>query len=271
MQFPETRHSLIARLAEHGSQEDWCTFHRDYQVPICRFAERWGRLSREDAEDVAAEVFQVLLTGGLLARWHRQPCSKLRTLMCGVTKNLIANRARVAYGRRRILRELVQNGTVPDFILSEGEPASESEDSFYAEWVDFFLGQVVDHLLRELHAEGKGDYFRALYGRVCENRTHQQVADYLGISVTMAENYFKAARKRLTATVETRLRQHVREYCGDDGLDEEYDSEFDRMSAFVRGRGGLEALIRDRNSALVGKCGPAEPRPVLHQEGEAIS
>ena len=67
---------------------------------------RWGGLSLADAEDVAAATFQAIVEDSLLARWQEQRAARLRTLLCAVARNLMANRARVEQGRKRILAEL---------------------------------------------------------------------------------------------------------------------------------------------------------------------
>ncbi len=113
MRFPQTRLTLIKRLTTEGNEQDWRTFHDDYWVAVCRFSMRWHGLSSDDAEDVAAEVFQSILTHDLLARWQEHRTAKLRTLICGVARNIMANRARVAGGRKRILQDLATKGDVP--------------------------------------------------------------------------------------------------------------------------------------------------------------
>ncbi len=42
MSFPQTRLTLVERLASGGSAEAWQTFLGDYWGPIRRFALRWG-------------------------------------------------------------------------------------------------------------------------------------------------------------------------------------------------------------------------------------
>ena len=52
MAFPETRQTLIQRLATTSSQDDWRQFLNDYWGPVCRFAALRASLSPADAEDV---------------------------------------------------------------------------------------------------------------------------------------------------------------------------------------------------------------------------
>src|SRR5689334_291137 len=103
MSFPQTRATLIRRLASGQRGPDWEVFHRDYWRPICRFIRWQGRLSEADAEDVAADVFETILKNDLLARWVDSRTAKLRTLLCAVARNILSNRRRVADGRGRLV------------------------------------------------------------------------------------------------------------------------------------------------------------------------
>ena len=81
MSFPQTRVTLIQRLASGGNEEDWGQFLRDYWGPICRFSLRFGALNLDEAEDVASDTFAVLLEKRLLDRWVSNRSAKLRTLL----------------------------------------------------------------------------------------------------------------------------------------------------------------------------------------------
>ena len=123
MSFPETRLTLIKRLSGGGSEADWREFLHDYWGPVCGFAMRWGGLAVHDAEDVAAETFQTLIRSDLLARWRKNRAARLRTLLCAVARNIIANQARIDQGRKRILRELAQKSQdeIPDSIWTDAQ------------------------------------------------------------------------------------------------------------------------------------------------------
>src|SRR4051812_12709220 len=105
MSFPQTRPTLIQRLATHGNEPDWQAFLADYWRPVCRFAWHYGQCSWQDAEDVASQTFLAIVQQELLARWVSAHSAKLRTLLCTVVRNVLANRARVQAGRARILRD----------------------------------------------------------------------------------------------------------------------------------------------------------------------
>src|SRR5689334_8157671 len=138
MAFPQTRHTLIQRLASGGEESDWREFLRDYWGPVCRFARSRANLTLEDGEDVASETLEAIVKNNLLARWSANKSAKLRTLICAVVRNVLSNRARVATGRDRIVRE---HACELDRYLDvtsvdpEGEPA-ESTDAFYSAWAE---------------------------------------------------------------------------------------------------------------------------------------
>ena len=92
MSFPSTRLTLIHRLAEGGSEDDWARFLKDYWGPLCRFCLRHGARDLDEAEDVASQTFEVVWTNRLLDRWRSNRSAKLRALLCGVVRHLLANR-----------------------------------------------------------------------------------------------------------------------------------------------------------------------------------
>lgn len=128
MAFPETRQTLIRRIAASGDEESWRQFLGDYWRPVYRFAARWGELSAEDAEDVASTTFEIIIRKQLLARWLSNRAARLRTLLCGVVRNVIANQSRVRAGRARLLRE--HGGELDNLLPADGlEPVDRSGSS----------------------------------------------------------------------------------------------------------------------------------------------
>lgn len=246
-QFPETRHTLIRRLADSGSESDWRQFLSDYWRPVCRFSARWGRLGLDDAEDVASTTFVVLLEGNLLKRWIVAPQSKLRTLLCSVVRNVISNRARVQSGRERILAEqgelLRSLGTVELGEASAQDSAQ--EDAFYAAWAEELLQKCLGALHEEYLRTGRGDYFRVLYGRVCEGLGNVEIAAGLNRKVTDVENYYKRARQHLSEQLQAALADQVRRYCPPGDAEDEVRVEWERLGAFLQASGGLERAVRN--------------------------
>lgn len=245
MSFPQTRQTLIRRLTTQGAERDWHQFMRDYWQPVCLFAQRRARLSTEDAEDVAARTFEAVLRNQLLQRWASDRSAKLRTLLCTVVRHVLGNDARVQAGRWRLLKqrapELIGRDDLPS--IKALDAPTKQVDAFDAAWAQGMLQQCIEGLMQEYHRTGKGDYFRVLYGRICEQMTVPQIAEALGLTVTKAENYYKSTRKRLTAKLQELLRSQVERYCKPDDADEEFAQEWDRLGRFLARHGGLEQAV----------------------------
>lgn len=246
MSFPNTRHTLIQRLASGGRDADWREFLDDYWGPVCRFARWKGNLSHEDAEDVGSVVFEALLKSRLLERWSEVQSARLRTLMCSVVRNVLSNRARVAIGRENLVQE--HGGRLDRYReLSEIDVADtpvDQLDAFYSAWVDELLQAVIEDLLVEYNRSGKGDYFRVLYGRICEQMTVPEIAAALQIKLTATENYLRHMRQKLADRLRDTLRNQVLRYSDSDHLEAELAEEWTQLGAFLERQGGLEAAIR---------------------------
>lgn len=264
MNFPETRYTLIQRIATGCDESAWREFLGDYWGPICWFAVRRGYLRPDDAEDVAAQTFLALVQNRLLARWVLRRSARLRTLLCTVVRQVLANQGRVRAGRERLLREQgAQFRDRPGLPVVAGDKASaEQVDAFYAAWAEDLLQRAVEALLTDYHREGRGDHFRVLYGRLCEGLTAAATAEALGLTLSQAENAYKHAQARLAVRLEELVRGHVRRYCPEDEADGEFLAEWGQLGEFLTRHGGLEEAVRRTYADL----GP--PRP---QAGRASS
>ena len=246
MSFPNTRHTLIQRLAAGGQAADWREFMADYWGPVCRFARWKGNLSFEDAEDVGSEVFAALLKSRLLERWSAVQAARLRTLMCAVVRNILSNRLRLSVGREHVVQE--HGGQLDRYLewseIDAAETPREQLDAFYAAWVDDLLQSVLEDLLTEYHGSGRGDYFRVLYGRICDELTVPEIAEALNLKLTSAENYLRHMRQKLTERLRETVRIHVSRYSGPGDVDVEFTDEWNQLGRFLERYGGLEAVIR---------------------------
>ncbi len=246
MSFPETRHSLICRLASDAAASDWQDFLADYWGPICRFAQARASISSQDAEDITAQVFQTLWQSDLLARWNGNQAARLRTLICSVANNVLANDSRVRSGRKRLLREnaqaLINTPGIP--LISSDAESREESDTFYAAWVHDLLQQAVDALLTEYQAQNRTDCFRTLYGRLCEGMTLPEVADALGEELSTIERYNRNARERLREKLQTITRTHAERYTAPEHVESEFTTEWQRLGDYLQEHGGLENAVR---------------------------
>lgn len=237
MTFPETRLTLIQRLASGGREEDWGCLVRDYRGPVCRFAMRWGARDLDEAEDLASQTFQILLENRLLTRWVADHSAKLRSLLCRVVRNLLANRNRVQAGRQRLAPDVIEH------FKQLGDAKNDSTDSFYAAWVEDVVQQSVETLAKECHAKSKGDVVRVLYGRLCRRLTNVEVAEALEITPATADHYYRDARRRLAANLEELVHSQIERYCPPEELQEEFAREWQQLGRYLSQNGGLEEAV----------------------------
>jgi len=245
MAFPQTHVTLIERLAGGGDDADWTEFLNDYWEPICRFARERAGLSREDAEDVASETLQAIVKNKLLTRWSANKSAKLRTLICTVVLNILANRGRIASGRSRAIRE--HAGELDRYLDldagSAGAPA-ESVDAFYAAWAEELLDRAIDSLLTGYNDSGKGDCVRLLYDRICREKPFKDIAPALELTVNAAEKQFRGALQRLSDRLEELVRWQVGRYSSAAEADSEFGVEWGRLADYLGRHGGLESAVR---------------------------
>ena len=238
MGFPETRLTLIERLATSGSEEDWRAFLQDYWGPVCRFALHWGARGLDDAEDVASQTFEALWESRLLVRWASARRAKLRTLICCVTRNVLSNRNRVQANRDQLLRQWAAE-------LDDSEQARDDpSDAFYAAWVEDVLRQAVESMVAEYYRVNKGDYVRVFYGRLCQRRPVAELVAALQIQPDDVVNYFRHARQHLSEKLRQVIARQVHRYCGPEDWDAESAAEWQQLAAHLSATGGLEEAVR---------------------------
>jgi RNA polymerase sigma factor (sigma-70 family) len=252
MAFPQTRHSLIERLAGGGDEADWRDFLEDYWGPVCRFARQRANLTLEDAEDVASETLEAIVKNNLLSRWSTDRSAKLRTLICAVVRNVLSNRARVEVGRARIVRE--HAGELDRYAAADGvnpdDASTEATDAFYAAWADDLVQQAVDGLLAEYNAARNGDCFRILYGRLCEEMPMSEIAAALKLTPAAAESQFRKAKERLSERLQELVRGQVGRYSSPDEAEDEFVVEWSKLRNHLSEHGGLDAAIRRSSSQI---------------------
>jgi RNA polymerase sigma factor (sigma-70 family) len=246
MPFPQTHLTLIERLAGGGGGEsDWKEFFDDYWGPVCRFARQRGNLSPEDAEDVASESLEAIVRNNLLARWSADRSSKLRTLICAVVRNILANRARLTSGREKVVRGHL--GALDRYLnLADSAPEETAPevDAFYAAWAEDLLNQAVDGVFTEYNEAGKGDYVRILYDRICKELPFQEIADELKLTPAAAEAHFRQAKQRLADRLQSLIRRQVSRYSSPGDAEAEFVVEWGRLGDHLREHGGLEVAVR---------------------------
>ena len=88
-QFPETNHSLVARVKDLGDGASWIEFMGIYQPVVYQMARRRG-LQDADAHDVIQQVF--VSVSGAIERWEpNKDRPPFRAWLTTITKNAISN------------------------------------------------------------------------------------------------------------------------------------------------------------------------------------
>lgn len=239
MAFPETRMTLIHRIATGDDHIAWKQFMSDYWRPMCLFSKRIGNLRWEDAEDVASQTLEVLGRQELLQKWLSDPRVRFKTLVCSVVRNLTMNRARSDRARSRRLQEYAVgwDADIPDKVTAE------DANAFYGIWADELLRSTVQTVMWHYHQEGRGDYFRVLHSKVCDRLSNAEIAALLEIKLTDVENYFRHARKTLTEHLEKAIVREVDRYSTGDSA-EDFRQEWSELAKYFDSYGGLEEAVR---------------------------
>ncbi len=241
MNFPNTSLTLIQRLVDGGSEEDWAVFFEDYWGAVCRFSLRWGARDPADAEEISSQTFEVLWENRLLVRWLSNRLAKLRTLLCVVTRNILSQRNRVQSNRDRLFRKML------DELDRESLDRAEHVDAFYSAWVEDVLQRALESLAAECYRNGNGNRLRIFYGRVCRRLTIAKVAESLKMSTAAVDHHFRQARDRLAEILKNIVLAQVRRYArGEDkqDVDEEFAQEWARLGEYLREHGGLDEAVR---------------------------
>lgn len=261
MNFPQTRLTLIERLAGDGSEEDWRGFLKDYWGPVCRFALRCGARDLDEAEEVASQVFETLWKNRLLNRWVSNQAEKLRSLLCAVARNILANRSRADARWTRLQSGLARR--VDESNLSDDQNA----DVFYAAWAEDLIGQAVESLAVECCRKNQGDRIRVLYGRLCEGLSIAEVAAALELAPSTVDYYYRNARDRLAGLLEELLYPQVARYCGSGDLKDEFAREWEHLGRHLAAHGGLDEAVRRSYAKLPRR---ARAKPVWGRMGETV-
>lgn len=239
MPFPTTPKTLIQRLAAGGSEDDWKAFSADYWGPVCRFALRWGAGNLVNAEEVAAETFNVVWEKQLLARWAENRSARFRNVLAKTARYVLANRLRADKKR-------------PLPLDQEPPETSDNDISaiFYGVWVEDVVSRAVDSLAADYHRQGKGDYFRVLYGRIVQGLTIEETARLLNRKASDIDNYFRHAKKRLEEKFEEIVRKQASDYFDPEEAKVAFADEWRELGAYLVEHGGLEQALKTAYATL---------------------
>lgn len=169
MTLPETRHSLLVRLANPVDAAAWEEFCQLYGGAVYRYARGRG-LCDADAEDVVQEVWSVVHEKVPQWRPHERPGGFRAWLL------RTAHRVTLAALRKRYRRAAAVGGT--SFLAKLGAiPAADSDDDCdWRLWTFAWAAGVVESRTRP-------DTWEAFRRTAIEGQSAAEVAQLLNISI----------------------------------------------------------------------------------------
>lgn len=128
---PETRPSLLIRLAEPSDQAAWSDFVAIYEPVVMRLAMRRG-LSACDAQDLCQEVMTRVAQS--IAQWNPQrERGSFRSWLATVTRNLVIDHFRKQLRRPDLISETALDGVdAPAALPSDFEREEERQIFLWA-------------------------------------------------------------------------------------------------------------------------------------------
>jgi len=191
-QVPETRDSLLLRLADAADHEAWCQFTAIYRPLIYRVARRRG-LQDADAQDLAQRV--LLSVAGAIDQWHTRPKrARFRTWLHTVAKNTVIDHLRTAK------LDVAEGGTSAQLRLQEATDSRADEAELDRE----YQRELFRWAAREVRGEFEETTWRAFWLTAVDGLSIPAVADELG--KTVGAVYIARSR------VMQRLRAKIRDF-----------------------------------------------------------
>lgn len=191
-QVPETRDSLLLRLANAADHEAWCQFTAIYRPLIYRVARRQG-LQDADAQDLTQRV--LLSVAGAIDQWQTQPKrARFRTWLHTVAKNAVIDHLRTAKP------DVAEGGTTAQLRLQEAVDNRVSEAELDRE----YQRELFRWAAREVREEFAETTWLAFWLTAVDGLSIPAVADELG--KTVGAVYIARSR------VMQRLRAKIKDY-----------------------------------------------------------
>ena len=219
--LPTTRWSLVAGIqagSEEARREALGHLFERYKKPLYHYFRLKWKMRPDEAQDLTADFFTMLLEGQTLQRF--QPGrSSFRTYLKGILKNFTLDQIKKADAQKR-------GGDRDRQPLDDNLPSSVSENPDTAldwSWRMTVLERAVEATRLWFTAEKRETQFRTFQTAVldvkAEKPTDAQIAQQLGITETNVGNHINVVRVKLREMIRTELIQTVLDR---EQLDEEY-------------------------------------------------
>jgi RNA polymerase sigma-70 factor (ECF subfamily) len=190
-ELPETRHSLLLRLAEPSDQAAWEDFMEIYQPIIIRMAMKRG-LQLSDAQDLSQEV--LTRVAKLANAWDpNREKGTFRGWLTRVTRNLVVDHFR---------KSSRQPSTPGDSWLLKTEQSHSPEQT--SQLFDLEERRQIFYRAGEIARESFSENTWSAFWATCVNQVPaQQAADEIGISIGAVY----IARSRVLAKIRTLVQE----------------------------------------------------------------
>jgi RNA polymerase sigma-70 factor (ECF subfamily) len=186
-----------------------------YTPPLQRYIQRWG-FDRQEAEDLAQEVFLRLLEKEALARADKAR-GRFRSFLLGVAKNVLRDER----DRRRAKKRGGEARVVPISESWDGAAPEPEDREFDVLWLEHLVRGALDEIKEtneKLHA--------AITLRFERKLSYQEIAKETGRTVELVKRDLYRAR-RLVAQA---IRRQVQRYAS---TKEEYEDELRALDGFL--------------------------------------
>lgn len=166
-QWPETRVSLIRRLADRDDTDAWAFFEAHYQQPVYRFARSHG-LQPDDAMDVVQEV--LIAVHKAAANW--KPSGRVGSFRAWLAESARRVTLQITRQRARIGRGMGGSGFANEFGNLAGEPPAIEEDN--RRWAFYCAASIVQKEVTPQH-------WMAFWFTAVEGKSAEEVAKELSM------------------------------------------------------------------------------------------
>jgi len=223
--LPTTRWSLVAGIqagSEEARREALGHLFERYKKPIYHYFRLKWKMRSDEAQDLTADFFTMLLEGESLQRY--QPGrSSFRTYLKGILKNFTLDQIKRSDAEKRggktkpVSLSDVLNETLPGTVSENPETALDWS------WRMTVLERAVEATRTWFAGEKRETQFRTFQSAVLETKgakpTDAQIALQLGITESSVGNHINIVRVKLREMIRSELIQTV---LDKDQLDEEY-------------------------------------------------
>jgi RNA polymerase sigma-70 factor (ECF subfamily) len=199
--FGSTIWSVVDR-AKRGDDRAIDQLVRAYQKPVLQFIRRQG-FRPHDAEDVAQEVFLRIARHGILQN-VLQSGGKFRSLLIGVTKNVISERRRTDGAKKRGGNAETKPLPTDSQI---GLTQDEQDETFDHLWMLHLVNRAFEHLQKECIVK-KTQYHDAVKLFILDGLDYAEISKRINVPLTNLKNLIGRGKQKLLDYV----RQEIADY-----------------------------------------------------------